>query len=180
MAWKQLSSEEKYRSPWISVTEDQVETELGNLLTWSVVHKNDCAMVIPWDDARFGLVGLYRYSVNEFSWEFPAGSVAGLTMEETAKRELKEETGLTAALYESLGRFYLANGSLTQAMDLYLATGLTAGETEHDPGEEGMQFKWVTYQELCQLIADGELKDGPTITAFGFLHANGWVKKQGL
>ncbi|MEK7105487.1 MAG: NUDIX hydrolase [Patescibacteria group bacterium] len=180
MPWKQLSSEEKYRSPWMHVTEDKLETDSGKMLTWSVVHQNPCAMVIPWDGERFGLVGLYRYPIDRFSWEFPSGSVSGVSMDEAAKRELKEEAGLTAGSYERLGSFYLANGSATQSMDVYLATDLTDGEAEPDAGEEGIQFKRVTYSELCAMIDDGTIKDGPTIAAITYLHTSGWVKQQGL
>ena len=180
MSWKKLSSEEKYRSPWMFVTEDKVETDFGKTLTWSVVHQSACAMVIPWDGERFKLVGLYRHPIDRYSWEFPSGSVSGVTMDEAAKRELKEEAGLTAEKYERLGDFYLENGTTTQSMDLYVATGLQAGETEHDDGEEGMKTKQVTLAELYAMINDGTIKDGPTVAALGYLHTSGWIKGQGL
>lgn len=158
------------------VTEDQVQTDSGKFLTWSVVHQRPCAMVVPWDGECFILVGLYRYVLDSFSWEFPSGNVDGLSFEEMARRELKEEAGYVADLYENLGHFYLASGSSTESMQVYVATGLFHGDPEPDAGEEGIQSCRVTYRELCEMISDGRISDGPTIAAVGYLHSSGWVR----
>ena len=177
MSWKQLSSEEKYRNPWMYITEDKVETDAGKVLTWGVVHKPPCAMVVPWDGKQFVLVGLYRYCRDDFSWEFPSGVVDEQNMQEGAKRELKEESGFEAKTYKHLGKFYLANGTMDQSMELFVATDLTEGVAEPDAGEEGIQSKRVTFDELRQMINDGTIKDGPTITALGYLYTTGWVSE---
>ncbi|MFZ2682016.1 MAG: NUDIX hydrolase [Patescibacteria group bacterium] len=177
MAWKQLSYQERYQSPWLRITEDKVITEAGKSLTWSVIHQKPCAMVLPWDGERFVLVKLYRYVINRASWEFPAGSVADVSMDEAAKLELKQETGFSAGAYEHIGKVFLANGSSTQSMDIYLATDLVAGEAEPDEGEEGIESRHVTYAELCQMINDGSIHDSPSIAAVGYLCTSGWVDR---
>lgn len=182
MSWKQLSSEEKYKNPWITITEDKVETDSGKVLTWGVVHQKPAAFTIPWDGKYFTIIGLYRYPLNAFSWEFPAGGAEEEgDMQEAAERELKEETGIIATTMKYLGKFSTQNGVCTQQTHAYLATGISeTGERELDAGEEGLQTKRVTYSELCAMIADGTFSDGQSLAAFSYLQASGWIKEQGL
>lgn len=178
MNWKQLSSKEVYRNPWWWVTEDQVETPSGKTMTWAVAHKSGFALIVPWDGERFVLVCPYRYVAGKTSWEFPAGSVEGLSVDEAAGRELREETGLSAGSIEFLYKFYLSNGFSNEVGSVYLAQDLTlVGDQILDSGEEGMEVKRVTPKELSDMIADGTITDGPTISAYGFLHATGWFQK---
>ncbi len=169
MSWKQLSSEEKYRSPWMRVTEDKVETDFGKQLTWSVVHQNPCALVIPWNGERFGLVGMYRYAIGRYSWEFPSGGVSDESIESAAARELHEEAGLSAETLKKIGFFSLASGSSDQVMTAFIATGLSDIGKKPDDAEEGIEIKWVTYAELCSMITAGEIVDGPTLSAIACL-----------
>lgn len=180
MSWKALSSEEKYRSPWMRITEDKVETDSGRLLTWSVVHQSPCVMTIPWDGERFILVNQYRYTIDQRSFQFPSGVLSHGHLEDSAVRELKEEAGFTAEALERLGKIYLAFGSSTQSMDVFIAIGLKEGVSEPDPGEEGIYSCRVSYDELREMINDGRIVDGPTIAAFGYLHSQGWIQRLGI
>lgn len=182
MSWQQLSSEEKYKNPWITITEDKVETDSGKVLTWGVVHQKDSGFVIPWDGERFVVVGLYRYPTDIFSWEFPAGGAEDdQNMEDVAKREFEEETGIVAGSMERLGKFCTQNGISSQWSHVFLATNLSNTGTRHlDEGEEGMQLKRVTYAELCTMMNKGEFVDGQGLAAFAYLHTSGWIKEQGL
>ncbi|HTK03820.1 MAG TPA: NUDIX hydrolase [Alphaproteobacteria bacterium] len=165
MSWTTKSSKEIYKSNWMTVTEDQVLTSTGKELTWSVVHKKDFALIIPWDGNKFTLVGVYRYPIGQFSWEFPQGHMEGDNIFETANEELQEETGLIADKVEKLGDFHLANGFLDQKCHTFLATGLKPGNSNREAGEEDMKIKEVTMKEIENMIVEGEIKDGPTITA---------------
>ena len=177
MLWKVISTKDVYTSKWMRVTEDQVETDFGQHLMYNVLHRDDFALVIPWDGEKFILVGQYRYPVDKFSWEFPMGTAAGLSMDEVALAELSEEAGLTASLIKLLGTFYVANGHATQACHAYVATNLIAGAQHLEVGEEGMEIKRVSFAELEELIRTGGIKDGPTIAALGLLYTTGWVSE---
>lgn len=180
MSWKVLSTKDVYVSKWMRVTEDELETDHGKRLTYNVLHRDDFALVIPWDGERFVLVGQYRYPVDKYSWEFPMGSSVDHAMDQVAVHELKEETGMTAEIIKPIGTYFVANGHCTQTCYAYVATELKEGEQELEPGEEGMQVKRVTPAELKQMIAEGEIKDGPTISAFCLLLTSGWLDKQSL
>src|SRR4028118_1164079 len=98
--WKTLSTRPLYDNPWINVREDQVINPKGGNGIYGVVHmKNKAIGIIPVDEEGYTwLVGQYRYSVDEYSWEIPmGGGPIEIDVLESAKRELKEETGFTAA-----------------------------------------------------------------------------------
>ncbi len=155
----------------MEVTEDQVETDFGKHLTYGIVHKEPCALIIPWDGNHLFLVGQYRYPVNEYSWEFPQGHFEHESILETAKHELKEETGLTASGIKDIAVFNLAPGHHSQKYHVFLATELVEGESKHEESEEGMKTKKVSFDEFREMIANGEILDGPTIVAFGIINA---------
>lgn len=153
----------------MTVTEDVFENTDGKQLTYGVVRKEPCALIIPWDGKVFTLVGQYRHPIDYFSWEFPQGHLEHGSVEKTAMIELKEETGLTTAKIEQLARFYLAPGHHTQEYFVFLATDLKQGEQELEESEEGMLTKQASSEEFEKMIRSGEIKDGPTLAAYGLL-----------
>lgn len=165
MAWKQLSSKELYRNRWLWLTEDEVETDTGEQAIFTVVHKKPFALIIPWDGTHFTIVGQFRYQIKAFSWEFPQGHYEHSSILDTANHELKEETGLSAGKVEEIGQFWASPGAIDQQCKVFLATELTAGETELEASEEGLVARQVTSSELHELILSGEVLDGATITA---------------
>lgn len=180
MPWKVQTSKSVYKNKWMEVTEDQVETDFGKRLTYGIVHKEPCALIIPWDGHNLFLVGQYRYPVDEYSWEFPQGHFEHKNIVETAHIELREETGLTAGELQEVAVFNLAPGHHSQKYHVFLATELTAGKKELEESEAGMKVKKVSYAQLESMIAKGEILDGPTIAAFGILVAKQLVKEVGI
>lgn len=165
MSWKKISSVVKYKNRFMTVTEDQVITDYGQELSYGIVHKDPAVVIIPWDGTRFTLVGQYRYSVDQYSWEFPAGHLEHDSVAKAAQVELKEETGLLADTIIMIGIFNVAPGHLTQKCHVFLATGLTQGKQELENSELGMKTKKVTPSELESLISKSEIRDMLTITA---------------
>lgn len=178
MSWKTLSSKEVYKNKWMTVTEDEVETDSGKRLTYSVVHKKPFALIIPWDGKHFTLVGQYRHAIQKFSWEFPQGHFEHDSIEDTAKIELKEETGLSATSIKMIGHYYLGPGHHSQECKVFLAEGLTQGESKLEVGEveSGMETRKVSLKKLDEMIKTGEMEDGPTLAALSvfnnFLNGN--------
>jgi len=171
MSWKKLSSKLVYKNRFMEVSEDKVETKFGKQLTFGVVRKKPFALIVPWDGHHLYLVRQYRYPVDSFSWEFPAGHLELGSIKETAKKELKEEAGLIAKKIKELGYFFLAPGHNSQLGYVFLATELTKGKQELEAAEEGMKVKKVTLKEFQNMIIKGFIKDGPTIAAYGIMAA---------
>jgi 8-oxo-dGTP pyrophosphatase MutT (NUDIX family) len=161
-------SREVYRSAWMSVREDEVEFPSGLTGTYSVVDKEDFVLVLPYADDGFWLVQQYRYPVRSREWEFPQGGWptghAG-TPEELATAELREETGFTAASLVHLGRLYAAYGFCSQGYDVFLATGLTAGEAEREETEADMIHAWRSLTDVRAMIGRGEFADAHSVAA---------------
>ena len=165
MTWQKLSSVEKYKNRYMTVTEDELVTDHGDKVVFGIVHKEPAVWIVLWDGERVLLVGQYRYPVDFFSWELPAGHAEDKNPIVSAKLELEEETGLIAKDLLELGTFHIAPGHLTQVGYVYLATKFDLGKRKLERAEKGMQMKWVTLPEMNVMIKDGVILDGPTITA---------------
>ncbi|MBK6264671.1 NUDIX hydrolase [Marivirga sp. S37H4] len=165
--WKKISSEIKYENPWIKVEEDQVINPSGGESIYGRVHfKNIAIGIIPIDeDGNTWLVGQYRYPLNEYSWEIPeGGSPEGEDLLATAKRELKEETGLTASHWEQFMRIHTSNSVSDEVGYVFLARGLTEGETEFEETEE-LKIKKLPLQEALEMVMRGEISDSISMAA---------------
>jgi 8-oxo-dGTP pyrophosphatase MutT (NUDIX family) len=137
--WYQLDQQLVYQNPWISVTHENVLTPAGTAGVYGVVHfKNHAVGVVPVDDeACVWLVKQFRYTLNQYSIEIPeGGSPLADDMLETAKRELREETGLTAGEWTHLLDLHTSNSVTDESGVIYLAQGLVEGDTEFEATED--------------------------------------------
>ncbi len=166
MPYKTLQSKEIYRNRWLWITEDEVETDHGVRSTFTVLRKKPFALIIPWDGRSLTLVSQFRYQINSQSIEFPQGHFEHDSLEVTAVRELKEETGLTAEKVEKIGSFYPASGAIDQECHVFLATSLTQGSQELESTEGDLKTLKLTIGEMKQYIKEGKIKDGPTLSAY--------------
>jgi 8-oxo-dGTP pyrophosphatase MutT (NUDIX family) len=163
--WKTVSSQPVYKNPWIEVREDQVIRPDGQPGIYGVVHmRNQAIGVVPMDaDGNIYLVGQYRYTLNEYSWEIPeGGGDFNADPLEEAKRELLEETGLKAATWELLGRVHLSNSVTDEEAFLYLATDLTQHEAQPE-GTEDLQIRRVPLAEAIRMVMESEITDSLSV-----------------
>ena len=164
--WKRESSKPIYDNPWISVREDQVITPTGTNGIYGVVHlKNYALGIIALDkDLNIYLVGQYRYPLDSYSWELPEGGGDLNTPPlESAKRELKEETGIEAEEWELICKFHTSNSITDEVGFLYLAQDLTQGKTCFDETED-IIVKKIPLKQALEMITKGEITDIISIT----------------
>lgn len=165
--WKTTATRLVYDNQWIRVREDQVIRPDGNPGIYGVVHfKNTAVGVLPIDNEGYvHLVGQYRYTLEQFSWEIPeGGSPEGEDPLDGAKRELLEETGLRAAQWTELCRSHLSNSVGDELAILYLATELEMGVANPD-GTEQLDYKRVAISEAIKMVMNGEITDAMTMIA---------------
>ncbi len=165
---RRLAGREVYRTPWMSIREDEVEFPGGARGTYSVVDKPDFVLVLPYTDGGFWLVEQFRYPVGKREWEFPQGGwPSGHTgsQDELAAAELREETGLQADTLTHLGHLHAAYGYSSQGFDVYLATGLTPGPAQREVTEADMIHEWRAEGEVRAMITRGEFVDAHSVAA---------------
>jgi 8-oxo-dGTP pyrophosphatase MutT (NUDIX family) len=165
--WKTLSTRLVYENPWIRVREDQVIRPDGQRGIYGVVEfKNRAVGVLPVDEqGRIWLVGQYRYTVQAYSWEIPeGGSPPGESLEATAHRELREETGLTAGRLELIATAHLSNSVSDEAGYVFRATELTPGVGEPE-GSERLLVRRVAWREAERMLQTGEITDSLSVIA---------------
>ena len=175
--WKTLSTRPLYDNPWISVREDQVINPKGGKGIYGVVHfKNKAIGIIPLDEEGYTwLVGQYRYALEEYCWEIPmGGGPLAIDILESAKRELKEETGFTAARWTMIARIHTSNSVTDEEGFVFLAEGLTPGETAPEETED-LVVRKVHLREAVAMVMDNRITD--SISVGGLLKAarlRGW------
>ena len=168
--FRTTSSRIAYENPWMRVREDEFVRPDGSPGLYGVVEKADFALVIPLEDAAVHLVEQYRYPVKERQWEFPQGSWPSGSSgepEALAHAELEEETGLRAASMGHLGHLYSAYGHSAQGFDVFVATGLGAGEPRREATEQDMRSARFSLDELEDMMRAGTIKDAPSVAAWG-------------
>jgi 8-oxo-dGTP pyrophosphatase MutT (NUDIX family) len=170
---RRLSSRTVYESRWLKLREDEIERPDGERGVYALVDKEDFQVVLPWDGERVTLVGQERYTLGRFSWELPAGVVAGAAPEDAARTELAEETGLRAGSLVHLGRLDSAVGYSNQGYHVWLATELEQGEAAPEHEEVGMTTRQVTPTELDAMIVAGEMTDSDTIASWTLARLKG-------
>jgi 8-oxo-dGTP pyrophosphatase MutT (NUDIX family) len=169
--WQTLSSRTVYENPWISVRHEEVINPGGGAGIYGVVHmRNTATGVVPIDAEGYTyLVGQYRYTLNEYSWEIPeGGSPEGTDPLESAKRELREETGFSAAKWTFLSRIHTSNSVTDEVGFIYLAEELTAGDTAPEETEDLKVWR-LPLKEAVQLVMDDRITD--SISIAGLLKA---------
>ncbi|MFN6943652.1 MAG: NUDIX domain-containing protein [Cytophagaceae bacterium] len=163
--WTTLSSKDIYENPWISVREDQVLNPNGGKGIYGVVEfKNKAIGIVPVDkDGYIYLIGQYRYPLKEYSWEIPeGGGPIGLDPLESAKRELKEETGFSAKEWTLIQRFHTSNSVTNEEGFIFMAEDLTEGETEFEETEQ-LQIKKVHLTEALEMVMENKITDSMSV-----------------
>ncbi|MFN8335501.1 MAG: NUDIX hydrolase [Cyclobacteriaceae bacterium] len=164
--WKTLSTRLVYENNWIKLEEDQVINPSGGKGIYGKVHfKNKAIGIIPLDqDGNTWLVGQHRYTLNAYSWEIPEGGCPlGTLPLDSAKRELKEETGITALRWQQLMTFHTSNSVTDEEGFIFLAEGLSFGDNALEETEADLIVKKLPFSEVVDMVMRGEITDSMSV-----------------
>ena len=164
---KRLSRTTIYENPWVNLYVDKVQFPGGRVIEQHHVlefEKEAVAVLVENDQGQVLLVHVYRYTTGSIEWELPAGIIEpGESILEAAEREVLEESGYETRDQEWIYTFYPMNGIANKVFHVARSRA-TQGTGVFDQNEV-QAYKWVSREEIRQMIADRSLKDGYTLTA---------------
>ncbi len=172
-SWECLESKKIFeatdgKTVYMDLYQDRVRTPKGNVIAYTRYRASDVVIVVPFlDSERLVMIRQYRYPVDKVLLEFPAGHVeTGEDPENTAVRELEEETGYKAEKIEYIYKYHPSVSRSRQTVHVFRATGLSEkGATRHDGGED-INMEVLTVGELRRLIQKGEVECAGTLVSY--------------
>lgn len=164
--WQVLDQKEMYDNPWIHVTEYDVINPSGNKGIYGKVHfKNTAIGIVPLDEnLNTYLVGQFRFTINEYSWEIPEGGSLNEDPLDTAKRELLEETGLKAKRWQKITEMHLSNSVSDELSIIYVALQLSQ-HTAMPEETEQLVVKKLPFEEVYTMVMENKIKDALSVAA---------------
>jgi ADP-ribose pyrophosphatase len=158
--WTRLTSEVRFSSGWFEVRRDEARKPDGSLGAYDHVVAPPAVTVLAVNErSMIAVTRQWIYTHGESQWRLPAGRIDERDSEPVAaaRRELAEETGVTAGEWTPLGTVNCAD-SLTNHRDhAFLATGLTLGERHLEAGEADLELHWLPAERVVGMTLDGLL-----------------------
>ena len=174
----QVASRREYTGRVVNLDIDQVRFPNGKVGEVELIRYSGASAVLPFlgdpegEDPTILLIRQYRYAADGFIYEIPAGRLEpGEPPEQCAVRELREETGCTAAKMEHLYTMYTTPGFTDERIHLFAATGLERGESALEQ-DEFVEVVPTAMSAALRLIRDGTINDAKT--ALSILYVAGF------
>jgi ADP-ribose pyrophosphatase len=158
-----------YSGKVFSLERHLVLDKTGKISPKDIVRHPGSAVILPvLDDGRIVLIRQYRVAIDTDVWELPAGTRDPKeTFLQTARRELREETGYRALRWKKLVEYFPSPGFLNERMAIYLASGLRAGAAALEADEE-ISTHPVSVEQALRMIQAGDICDSKTLIGILF------------
>ena len=160
-----LSSTQSFKGRIFAVTVDRVTMPNGRTVTLDMVRHPGSVVLLPMqDDGRIVLIRQYRYAIDRWIWELPAGSLdAGEDPAAAAARECEEEIGLIPGRVEFAGAWYPTPGFCTEVMNYYRLSDLRERGSDDPPAhrdeDEDIRVHVFTLDEAREMVRRGDIVD---------------------
>jgi len=167
--WRFLGSEIRFEGQVFRVREDEVELTEGKKIKYAYAERAAAVVVVPITrEGEMVLLKQYRYAVDEYCLEVPAGGThdsGNASLEEVARRELEEEVGGTAAKLTYLDYFFSASGITDEKCHVYLAEGVELSKKQKTEAGETIEVQLVPVAKAIELARTGAIKTAPCALA---------------
>lgn len=163
--WKTKSAKSIYDNPWVHLSHREVLTPNDTSAIYGKVHfKNIAIGILAVNEKNeIFLVGQDRYTLNSYSWEIPeGGALLGDHYLEAAKRELLEETGLSALRWEEYLRLHTSNSVTDEFAIIYKATHLELSKANPEHTEK-FEYSKLKIEEIAPAIRHGRITDAMSV-----------------
>lgn len=159
-----IDSQPIYHGRIVRFRVDTVALPDGSTTIREIIGTPGAVVIVPLThDRQVRMVRQYRSAIGEFLLELPAGTLEPDELPETAApRELAEETGDRAAHWQRLTGFYTVPGICNEYIHLFLATGLTPGQTNRE-ADEFLEIVTLPLDQALAMVRSGEIHDAKTI-----------------
>ncbi len=170
-----LATSVVHKNPFYSIVHEKIQIHNG-VADYYIVHKDEPSVfIVVYENDKILLIKQYRQQVRKEEYEIPAGRCdKGESVESTAIRELREETGYIAGTLQTIGKTHTANGLSDIVFYTLIATNLTQKQHSREYSEDICEQQFFTISDVKNMILNGDIMDGPTIAALNyfFLYQN--------
>ena len=164
---KRLSRTVIYENPWVNLYLDRVRLPAGQIVEkhhFLDFEKEAVAVLVENAQGQILLVHVYRYTTDTIEWEIPAGALEnGESILEAARREVWEESGYETTHHKLIYTYYPMNGISNKVFHI-VRCRVTKKTGDFDRNEV-KEFKWVSRQEIQEMVRDKQMRDGFSLTA---------------
>ena len=174
IGWILLRSQYLFRSKWFNLRQDQLQLSDNKQFSYTYVEHPGAVFIVPiTEKLEVILIHSYRYSIDRWCWEIPAGSLGDqdkLSPSDVAHKELAEEIGGETETLKSLGCYYMANGFASLENHFFIAYNTKISlKSQKEATEVIKEIKIIPIEQALKMIQNGEINDGES--AFAMLLA---------
>lgn len=169
---KKLSEEILHDNPWFKYKHDIFEFTDGRKGDYYYLETNGCVMIVPiLDDGRLVLISQHRYLLDRLSIEFPCGGIhTAESPQQSAERELLEETGYSSTGFVKMGVFEGLNGAAKDGCHVFIANEMQKTSEQVLDEMENLEVIYRRPDEVDEMVRKNEIWDGKTLAAWAMIH----------
>ncbi|MBF1024997.1 MAG: NUDIX hydrolase [Candidatus Nanogingivalaceae bacterium] len=168
--WHRLSSQIVFSHPRMTLAEDEVKLPDGKTALYlrQVYQGKGGVIIVCQKDDKVLVQQEYSYPVDDILYQFPGGKIEeGETPEQAARRELAEESNVSATTFQRIGWFYADNRRTNAKLHVVYARGAFRNDYSHQPDEtEFISTGWLEINKLENMIAAGQITNYAILAAW--------------